>query len=83
MKDLEQIKREAFEMCCSIDVQLAVVLSGLDALDLIQEDMAENKTDKADRYTDPIYYISFTLREQVNRAVKDLDELFSRIREWQ
>lgn len=83
MKDLEQIKSEAFEMCCNIDAQLEVVLSGLDALDLIQEDMAENKTDKADRYTEPIYYISLTLREQVNRVAKDLDELFSRIREWQ
>ena len=83
MKDLEQIKSEAFEMCCSIDVQLEVVLSGLDTLDLIQEDIAENKTDKADRYTDPIYYISLTLREQVNQAVKDLDELISRVRKWQ
>lgn len=83
MKDLEQIKSEAFDMCTSIDAQLGVVLSGLDALDLIQEDIAENKTDKADRYTDPIYYISLTLREQVNRAVKDLDELISRVRKWQ
>ena len=83
MKDLEQIKSEAFEMCRSIDAQLAVVLSGMDTLDLIQEDIAENKTDKADRYTDPIYYISLTLREQVNRAVKDLDELISRVRKWQ
>ena len=83
MKDLEQIKSEAFEMCCSIDAQLAVVLSGLDALDLIQEDMAEKKANKATCYADPIYYISLTLREQVDQAVKDLDELFSRIREWQ
>lgn len=31
MKDLEQIKSEAFDMCTSIDAQLGVVLSGLDA----------------------------------------------------
>ena len=83
MKDLEQIKSEAFDMCTSIDAQLGVVLSGLDALDLIQEDIVENKADKADRYADPICYISCTLREQVDRAVKDLDELTSRIAWWQ
>lgn len=35
MKDLEQIKREALDMCDSIGAQLGGVLSGLDALNFV------------------------------------------------